>query len=158
MNISAVIANGYENNRLCCRCQNKPNSNPNKANTKPIKANKMPKQTQYKPNQTQSHRSRFYPKSHIINAELTISAVEKLRIFLIFTPHSSTVSVSQMILRSIQRAKSFEKPLFSPYSHFSFSNMVLDNDYAGVLSYVRWPDHGGRLQNYWSLNKEVENG
>jgi hypothetical protein len=56
MNISAVITNGYENNRLSRRGENKPNSNPIKANTKPIKANKMPKQTQYKPNQTQFQR------------------------------------------------------------------------------------------------------
>jgi hypothetical protein len=46
MNVSAVNTNGYENNRLRRRRENKPNS-------KPIKANKIPKQTQYKPNQTQ---------------------------------------------------------------------------------------------------------
>jgi hypothetical protein len=32
MNISAVVTNGYENNRLGRRGENKPNSNPNKAN------------------------------------------------------------------------------------------------------------------------------
>jgi hypothetical protein len=39
MNVSTVKTNGYENNRLRRRRENKPNSNPIKANTKPIKAN-----------------------------------------------------------------------------------------------------------------------
>jgi hypothetical protein len=36
MNISAVITNGYENNRLSRRGENKPNSNPIQTQTNPI--------------------------------------------------------------------------------------------------------------------------
>ena len=58
MNVSAVNTNGYENNRLRRRRENKADTKPIKANTKPIKANKIPKQTQNKPNQTQFQRQK----------------------------------------------------------------------------------------------------
>jgi hypothetical protein len=50
MNINAVNTNGYENNRLSRRSENKPNSNPIQTQSKPIQRQLKPIKCQNKPN------------------------------------------------------------------------------------------------------------